>query len=72
MEEMTRQICKQEQAFQLCLSALDARHGSIISPSQPEMSRKTTASEMRRDVGLSFWILFIVEVLIDPRENSQK
>lgn len=72
MEEMTRQICKQEQAFQLCLSALDARHGSIISPSQPEMSRTTTASEMRRDVGLSFRILFIVEVLINPRENSQK
>lgn len=69
MEEMARQICKQEQAFQLCLSALDARHGSIISPSQPEMSWTTAARERRRDVGLSFRILFIAEALIDPREK---
>lgn len=69
---MTRQICKQEQAFQLCLSALRARQGSILSPGQPEMSWPTTASEMRWDVGLSFRILFIVEALTDPREKQQK
>lgn len=69
MEEMARQICKQEQAFQFCLSALDARHGSIISPSQPEMSWTTAARKIRRNVGLSFRILFIVEALIDPREK---
>lgn len=65
MEEMARQIRKLEQAFQFCLSTVDAHHSSIISPNQLEMSQMTTADEMRGDVGLSFLILLIVETLTD-------
>lgn len=62
---MARQIRKLEQAFQFCLSTVDAHHSSIISPNQLEMSQMTTADEMRGDVGLSFLILLIVETLTD-------